>query len=622
MKVLDTHQFLDVCLTEVKEELVETEHKFDIRSDDEEQILNFEIDSNIEIDSNFEIEKTPIILLESNSEIESVKEEPTFVDVDQRSNILLYNCPECDYQAQVKYYILKHIQRCHKHLSESNMNFRCPYCDAQFQGLNRYHKHCSLEHSDKLPKVTCDICFKELSSSKSLLMHKKVAHNNEPDLKLKSNEKHSYDASLENYDVEKFRVGDNLNLGYQCEFCSTRWDKRWLFRRHLQRAHKIIAKNPSISDSEGYSKAESRPMCVLCNLNFESKTILKQHNLITHGTNRSIHYCKLCDKTFDSKRSLHKHLYKFHFDLEPADNSCIFCSQIMGSLEELKQHKTTHEKIFMNCKFCGVSFDHEETMNGHIRNVHFFCNLCEIQLIDRDDIILHITNLHSSLEFPCSLCGKVFLTKSACKIHVESFHEKIKKYECTHCDYKTNNQSTFKCHVEGLHNENKEYFCDLCDFKTSWENYLKLHIKAEHLGSLFECPHCEYKSKYKLNVKNHIKGMHTREKHACSQCEKEFNWLQALKQHVEIVHEGLVFSCPLCPHVCTRKNRLDQHMTKKHGVSFDCANCSFSTVKKKLYVEHKRRCRKDMSDAVQEELSSDIEIIKQEADDPEIFNII
>ena len=146
--------------------------------------------------------------------------------------------------------------------------------------------------------------------------------------------------------------------------------------------------------------------------------------------------------------------------------------------------------------------------------------------------------------FPCNLRGK----------HIESFHEELKKHECSYCDYKTNNQSTFKHHVDGMHDANKEYFCDQCDFKTNWENYLKMHKRAEHLGKTFSCPHCEYSSKYKLNVKNHIRGSHSNKRHPCHQCAKEFKWVQALKQHIDCAHEGLIFSTKI-KHINTHKEK-------------------------------------------------------------------
>jgi len=348
MKVDCPNQFVDVSLPEVKQEGDKVNSFLFENIIKEETELQSVFDHVGVFDHSTSHEKTPFILMDSVPEetTDSVKEEHIF---EQESSAQLYNCPLCDYNSQVKYYLRKHISRSHPNDDESKLNFMCPFCNDQFEGLKNYHQHCVSEHGGKLPKVNCNICFKEFASTKSANIHKKVAH-------------------------ENYRIS--------CPQCDKEVTSKQGLIQHLKvhtgdapsasKRSNSISIRPHISlDGE----ANKQFNCSGCDYSSPLKENVKKHVKTFHSDDvakgKELLPCPNCDKTFLGVSNLHRHAKEEHYLLLKLDYTCNLCNKEFSKRSNLRTHiQSVHEGIRYKCEICDKELSTLGNKTLHMKNKH------------------------------------------------------------------------------------------------------------------------------------------------------------------------------------------------------------------------------------------------------------
>jgi len=343
MMVLDPNHFLDVCISEVKEEEEESHYVYETSKDEEFKPV---------LDALNTPEKTPFILVEQDVEetADGIKVEDVYIAVNHETDVHLYNCPMCDYNGQVKYYLKKHILRCHPNNNELMLNFICPFCHSQFEGLTNYHQHCLKEHSELLPKANCNICFKEFASNKSANIHKKVAH-------------------------ENYRIS--------CPECEKEVTSKQGLLQHIQKTHRgdsliAVKQTKSINIKTAFSvdgEANKQFSCSGCDYSSPIKQNVKKHVKTVHGEDvakgKELFPCPNCDKTFLGVPNLHRHAKEEHNLFMKLDYTCIHCSKEFSKRSNLQTHiQSVHEGIRYKCEFCDKELSTLGNKTLHLKNVH------------------------------------------------------------------------------------------------------------------------------------------------------------------------------------------------------------------------------------------------------------
>lgn len=207
-----------------------------------------------------------------------------------------------------------------------------------------------------------------------------------------------------------------------------------------------------------------------------------------------------------------------------------------------------------------------------------------------------------------SICPRSFNRESKLKIHIDSFHKKLKKYKCNRvledgspCLASFQTRSGLAQHIIREHYKGKDFKCDqilengeLCQaaFKTKGE--LQIHIKRVHKeerpykcdqlqgdGSI--CPWSIKGFKTKSELKQHISAVHLKEKKffcdqlmedgsLCSFSVTGFATRSQLKAHIKVVHLKLrqyVCTWPQengkpCGHDFQTNGNLIDHIRKVH----------------------------------------------------------
>ena len=74
-------------------------------------------------------------------------------------------------------------------------------------------------------------------------------------------------------------------------------------------------------------------------------------------------------------------------------------------------------------------------------------------------------------------------------------HAGIFKFNCTHCDYKTNKTKAFKNHIT-IHSSKKPFICPLCNHPSNTTTKLNNHIKKVHKITLCQAEMIAKKNRF------------------------------------------------------------------------------------------------------------------------------
>ena len=171
--------------------------------------------------------------------------------------------------------------------------------------------------------------------------------------------------------------------------------------------------------------------CDTCEQKFNLKKGLMTHNRIVHmGTREKLYKCRNCDKSFYRKQELSNHVEIAHLG----------------------------EKKY-ECEACGKAFASKIKHGSHVRRAH-----------------LHTA---SKVQIMCTICLKTFTQKGHLEIHVQTIHEKIKKFSCLKCDRKFKRSHHLKSHMK-FHDGIKDYVCNICNEAFSQKHSLLTHFSKKH----------------------------------------------------------------------------------------------------------------------------------------------
>lgn len=261
--------------------------------------------------------------------------------------------------------------------------------------------------------------------------------------------------------------------------------------------------------------------------NIEKKIILQQNRLVKVEV--STLFCKICGSVIDSWFSLRGHLksHGVQFDLEedllvpfkidPGNLRCQICSENFTVFRLLNIHMNKHFQkqvchicgagfsnlVFLNlhktrshrpfdCKQCDLIFKNKIDKKEHDISVHakkferklrFPCPYCPERFFQENFRVKHLVDKHGMMkpEFKCTMCTKVFITKSLCNNHIKNVHMKEKNHECDICHHLFYTKSDVLRH-RVTHTGEKKFSCSLCNNLFATKDSLRRHIKRTHVG--------------------------------------------------------------------------------------------------------------------------------------------
>lgn len=287
-----------------------------------------------------------------------------------------------------------------KHKVEEEKDWKCRYCDKEFETLQLFRRHTYRYHKYYSCKV-CNVKFLKGAYE----YHMSSVHRNRPECKI-CNKTFATKLSLIAHE-KKIHLGQRENR-FQCQQCSYNAPDKFQFKIHVARHNKA----PSL-------------VCDHCGTGHYTKSELNKHIQADHCGG---YPCDVCQKSFRSPEYLkrHKIIHEPNYDPQKINFTCEECGK--GFLNEFrfKRHLMRHKGSVpvYNCETCGKSITSKSSFQAHIR-MHsglkpFACLDCGKTFTDKRYLLEHRKHHMGEAPFRCDICGQRFALYGSFTTHKKS----------------------------------------------------------------------------------------------------------------------------------------------------------------------------------------------------------
>jgi len=261
--------------------------------------------------------------------------------------------------------------------------------------------------------------------------------------------------------------------------------------------------------------------------------------------------CHLCDYRTKEKQNLKNHIRRMHGRDE---------------LHKIFKPKSRQE---WNCHLCEFKADKRTEVKAHVEAEH---GEIELKVFLKKDLNewkekYQEENPKGCDSNVCPFCGEYF---ARLEQHINYIHTSEKPWKCEQCAFAHSTKTGLKAHVRSCHNqESNNHICHLCGYKTYANSVLKVHIESKHeKKKRFFCTHCDAAFYYKRKLEEHIPRVHTGEDtFKCKECTNiGFKSYEHLRLHNLKVHKGVKFICDICGKEFSTPAVKSKHMSVVHHI--------------------------------------------------------
>ncbi|VDI30831.1 Hypothetical predicted protein [Mytilus galloprovincialis] len=150
-----------------------------------------------------------------------------------------------------------------------------------------------------------------------------------------------------------------------------------------------------------------------------------------------------------------------------------------------RKAKLTVEEVYES----DTNEDSDGDLNKDILKVRMAkCDICDKHFLDKKKLEEHRRRHNrerkTQLDYPCVVCGKVFLKREHWRRHVK-IHDDVRPYSCTECDKTFRRKEHVKRHML-IHSGEKPFECMYCHQFYQRADHLKKHVQQHMKGTYQE----------------------------------------------------------------------------------------------------------------------------------------
>ena len=309
-----------------------------------------------------------------------------------------FPCQVCDQKFDNKSAIEKHMNTSHK--------VHCSTKNSEYNNQEDLTKHLETEHT--AIRHHCNHCSKDFPNNEELNMH------------LINNHRHQCPSCTQYFHTEK-DVQDHMKTdhSYKCDHCDKVFLDGKSMEVHKNEQHMFQCKHcQSVQTSsealETHNKEVHTFLCIPCNIPFLTEEASNSHKETMHSVidveptlnNKTSNFiehmeehmqeCGICNNNFKTRGLLKEHMSKTH------TLHCEHCLTEIPNYEDLKKH--IENQHMYDCEMCDYTGTGEETMEDHILEKHaqpdkdgmYTCDDCPFQSRDKSSFGKHHKDNHGS----------------------------------------------------------------------------------------------------------------------------------------------------------------------------------------------------------------------------------
>lgn len=326
----------------------------------------------------------------------------------------------------------------------------CDFCPMRFHQKFFLRKHLEKKHQGQ---YHCKICNLQMLKGQEFVDHMQKIHNENVEI-----------AIPKNNDIP------NSELRY------VRNVEAWKMKDETQ-----STASSDITDNHGDFAEESIFSCSLCNQDFESSRMLRNHKRITCPFNAST--------SFADNSSVKSE--------DQDEYSCEKCDKKFNSRSSIAGHRNWHMKMEKDSSYQNFETSFEQPKTSTLvtpvvikpSDPGYECDVCDEVGPRREYMDKHMKHSHNG-EFRCGLCGTISSTYILSKTHLLSKHprrvksEMSNRHKCPQCFRYFNVGDSLNEHIKNKHeksiNRGDAFYCEACNFVVHDRFTYKKHCEHWH----------------------------------------------------------------------------------------------------------------------------------------------
>lgn len=155
--------------------------------------------------------------------------------------------------------------------------------------------------------------------------------------------------------------------------------------------------------------------------------------------------------------------------------------------------------------------------------------------------------------------------------HVNTVHNKIKRFECNLCDIAFGQKVDLDTHMGSVHLSVKGFICDKCPKAYKVKRHLRMRFKRVHTNAIrsYPCNQCSTNCFTQGEVDTPVRNTHVAVRSSkCNQCQATFKTKAAINEHELRTNRDLKsLPCDYCWKTYRQKAELKYHLLNIHNMT-------------------------------------------------------